>query len=83
MIYPIVDAKVIGLIGLLKFYQEFYGTIIYALSFISNKRYLETSLIEALLFVVFANGLWFFFPLIGMWASIHMIYSGNYNVFIL
>ena len=31
---PIVEPQIMGVIGILKFYQEFYGTVIYFLSYI-------------------------------------------------
>lgn len=85
-VYCLVDqsflsARILGMIGLVKFYQEFYGTIIYGLSYIFNKRYVGCSWIEVAGFVGFANGLWFVFPLIGMWASVDMINSNSYQVF--
>jgi hypothetical protein len=31
-------AQQVGIVGLLSFYQEFYGTVVYFLSFFMNKR---------------------------------------------
>ena len=58
-----------------------YGTVIYALSFFFNKRHHGKSFAEVLLFVGFSNGLWFVFPLLGMWTSYAMIASDSYSVF--
>jgi len=71
---------VIGIIGLIKFYQEFYGTCIYFLSFFLNLRHYGKSFFEVFMFVGFSNGLWFFFPLLGMYVSIHLIIHNNYNI---
>lgn len=81
MMVELMDARVLGMIGLAKFYQELYGTCIYFLSFILNKRYVNRSMLEVGLFVGLSNGLWFVFPLIGMWASATLIMTGNYSVF--
>ena len=74
-----VTAQTLGLIGLLKFYQELYGTCIYFLSFILNERYKNKSIAEIVLFVALTNGLWFVFPIIGMIVSYHFIISGDYS----
>jgi hypothetical protein len=70
----------LGLMGVMKFYQEFYGTCIYFLSFFLNKRYVGKTFFEVALFVGFSNGLWFFFPLLGIYVSTHMIMSNTYDV---
>mmetsp|Transcript_5973 Transcript_5973/g.6108 ORF Transcript_5973/g.6108 Transcript_5973/m.6108 type:complete len:223 (-) Transcript_5973:10-678(-) len=81
MTFPVFEARTMGLIGIIKFYQEFYGTCIYFTSFIMNKRYIGKSFFEVVLFVGVSNGLWFFFPLLGMITSYEMIQSNTYNVF--
>lgn len=81
MTYELVPARVLGMIGLVKFYQEFYGTIIYFLSFFFNKRHQGVSVFEVLLFIGFSNGIWFFFPLAGMWASVQLIMTDAYTIF--
>jgi len=70
----------LGIMGIMKFYQEFYGTCIYFLSFFLNKRYVGKSFFEVALFVGFSNGLWFFFPLLGIYACVHMISSNSYDI---
>lgn len=81
MTYEIIPPRALGIMGVLKFYQEFYGTVIYFLSFILNKRYQGKGFVEIALFVGLSNGLWFFFPLLGMKYSIEMIYADNFDVF--
>lgn len=81
MTYEIIPARVLGMLGLVKFYQEFYGTCIYFLSYVLNKRYKNRSAFEVALFVGFSNGLWFFFPLVGMYASYMMITTDTFAVF--
>lgn len=78
---PMIGARAMGIIGILKFYQEFYGTVLYLSSYIVNKRYQGTSIIAVLSFVGLSNGMWFFIPMAGVWASVQMINSGNYDVF--
>ena len=81
MTVDIVEPRTLGLIGLAKFYQEFYGTIIYFLSYVFNKRYRGRPPAEVGLFVGVSNGLWFLFPLIGIWASCQLVYSDSYLIF--
>lgn len=77
----LINATNIGLMGLVKFYQEFYGTCLYFLSFFMNRRYVGKSVFEVLLFVGFTNGIWFFYPLLGMFISVQMIKSNSFDVF--
>lgn len=79
--YDIIPARALGIIGILKFYQEFYGTVIYFLSFILNKRYKGKTITEMVLFVGLSNGLWFVFPLLGIFYSIDMIYTDSFQIF--
>lgn len=76
-----LSANTVGLIGLVKFYQEFYGTCIYFLSFFMNKRHVGKSIFEVVLFVGLTNGIWFFYPLLGMFVSVNMIQSNSFDVF--
>jgi hypothetical protein len=80
MSYDILSARTIGCIGLVKFYQELYGTCIYFLSFILNKRYKNKGILEISLFVGLSNGLWFFFPLLGMYVSYMLILSDSFLI---
>ena len=79
--HELIGARVLGMIGLVKFYQEFYGTCIYFLSFFFNKRHVGKSAFEVAMFVGFSNGLWFVFPLIGMIASFTLIETNSYAIF--
>jgi hypothetical protein len=74
-------ARALGVLGLLSFYQEFYGTCVYFLSFVLNKRYAKLTPLEVGIFVCFTNGLWFVFPLLGMKASWDLVMTGDYSTF--
>ena len=65
----------------LSFYQEFYGTCVYFLSFVLNKRYAKLTPLEVGIFVCITNGLWFVFPLLGMKASWDLVMTGDYSTF--
>ena len=70
----------IGVIGIISNYQMFYGTVIYFLSFFMNNRHHNKSVIEVALFVGLSNGIWFFFPLLGMYINYQLIISGSMHV---
>mmetsp|Transcript_935 Transcript_935/g.1625 ORF Transcript_935/g.1625 Transcript_935/m.1625 type:complete len:295 (-) Transcript_935:245-1129(-) len=65
----------------LSWVQEFYGTVIYFLSYVFNGRYKGKPVSEVLLFVGLSNGLWFFFPLLGMALSADMLYTDSFAAF--
>ena len=81
MTYEPVPARALGIVGLLIFYQMWYGTIVYLASYVMNKRYQGHSPFNVALFVGLSNGLWLSFPLWGIAVSIMMIGSGSYAVF--
>ena len=82
MTVEVLPARAFGCVGLLAFYQEFYGTVIYFMTFVVNRRYEGKTPLEIALFVGLSNGIWFFAPLAGMWASVRCIYDDDYRVFL-
>jgi len=71
----------LGLLGLIQFYQEFYGTVLYFSSFIYNKRWTEhgwkgASLTKVWTLVITSNGLWFLGPGLGMVLSYSFVAEG-------
>ena len=63
----------LGILGLICFYQMWYGTVLYFTSFFANKRHHGHTVLEICIFVGVSNGIWFTFPLLGMWASVQLI----------
>jgi hypothetical protein len=82
MTFEVLPARVLGIVGLLLFYQTWYGTIVYFWSFLLNKRYRGHSGLNLALFVGMSNGLWLTFPLWGMYAAVVMIESNSYALFL-
>ena len=76
----IVDALWFGMIGLIFFYQMFYGTVLYFLQFFYHQRHAGRGVFEVALFVGLSNGLWFVFPILGMWCSAMMIRSNSFDI---
>jgi hypothetical protein len=81
MTYEPIPARALGIVGLLVFYQMWYGTIVYLVSYVMNKRYEGHTQRNVLLFVGLSNGLWLTFPLWGIAVAIVMIATGSYDVF--
>ena len=82
MTYEILPARVLGIVGLLLFYQTWYGTVVYFTSFILNKRYRGHTPLNLALFVGMSNGLWLTFPLWGIYAAVTMIEESSYALFL-
>ena len=79
--YQFLPAQIIGIIALLFFYQVTYGTMLYWVSFIVNKRYKLISFKENMMYIVGTNVPWVIFGLIGIYASIRLILENSYAVF--
>ncbi|CAM9974427.1 unnamed protein product [Phaeothamnion confervicola] len=77
-----IGARMTGVVGLLLYYQTFYGTILYALSYLKNSRYRDSTWTEVniLLCVCATNAVWIIFPLLGLRASLWMIAHDNFVV---
>jgi hypothetical protein len=76
-----LPARALGLVGVLLFYQMWYGTFVYLCSFFWNRRYVGHPLAHLALIVGFLNGLWLTFPLVGIYASVRLVYSSSYAIF--
>jgi hypothetical protein len=82
MTFELVSARVLGIMGLLLFYQTWYGTVVYFWSFVLNKRYRGHTVMNLVLFVGMSNGLWLTFPLLGMYVAVVLIQSDSYAIFL-
>ena len=82
MTFELMPAPWLGIIGLILFWQMFYGTAVYFFQFFNNGRHRGHSLRDLLLFVGITNLMWFVFPIWGIWASIQLILDRSYGVFL-
>jgi len=82
MTFELMPARVLGIIGVIIFWQMFYGTAVYFFQFFNNGRHKGHSLRDLMLFVGITNLMWFVFPIWGLCASIQMILDGSYAVFL-
>lgn len=82
MAYPSsISPLLVGVVGIASYWQVFYGTVIYFLSFFFNKRYRGRSWVEVAGFVGFTNSIWFFFPIIAIYAAVCILRDKNLSVF--
>ncbi len=76
-----IPARIVGIISIMIFYQELYGTCIYFLSFFFNNRQKGRTITEVSLFIGLSNGIWFFLPLLGIYGSLYLIYDESYAIY--
>jgi len=81
MTFELVPARVLGIIGIIIFWQMFYGTAVYFFQFFNNGRHKGHRVRDLLLFVGVSNLMWAIFPIWGLWASAQLIFDGTYAVF--
>jgi hypothetical protein len=82
MTFELMPARVLGIIGIIIFWQMFYGTAVYFFQFFNNNRHQGHSLRDLVLFVGISNAMWLAFPIWGLYASVRMILDGSYGVFL-
>lgn len=73
--------RLLGLVSLLTFWTEFYGTVLYLWSFVHHKRYAQAGVRKTLLFVLPFNVPWLIAPAFGLFASWEMILNNSANRF--
>ena len=83
MTYPILSPRWLGMIGLVMYYQELYGTLVYYFQYFYNGRPEAAKSSAAIVWgvVVPANALWVLLPLLGIWASGRLILDDSFEVF--
>ena len=82
MTFEFIPARILGIIGVIIFWQMFYGVVVYFFQFFNNGRHEGHTVRDVLLFVGVSNVLWWVFPLLGLCASIRLIMDGSYAVFL-
>jgi hypothetical protein len=82
MTFELMPARALGIMGVIMFWQMFYGTAVYFFQFLNNKRYKGHALRDLVLFVGITNLMWLLFPLWGLWTSISLIIDGTYGPFL-
>ena len=82
MTFSFLPPRVLGIIGIIIFWQMFYGTSVYFFQFFNNGRHKGHTVRDVLLFVGVSNLLWLLFPLWGLCASVQLVLEGSYGVFL-
>ena len=82
MTFHELPARVLGIIGVIIFWQMFYGTVVYFFQYINNRRYEGHSLGALLAVVGLSNIAWLVVPVWGLKVSIDLIMDGTYAVFL-
>lgn len=82
MTFELMPAQILGIVGIIIFWQMFYGTAVYFFQFFNNGRHKGHSARDVALFVGVSNLTWLVFPLWGLYASIQLILDGSYSVFL-
>ncbi|KNC82080.1 hypothetical protein SARC_05631 [Sphaeroforma arctica JP610] len=77
IISPIFSAKVTGMLGMLLFYQTWYGTVVYFFSYVNCGRYLKSAWSDIGV-VLFANCIWIVFPVLGFYCSVKLIMEESF-----
>ena len=77
----VLEARVLGMLGIAKFWQEMYGTFVYFFQYFNNRRFERAPRAHMWGIVVPANGIWILFPAVGMWACSRLILDGSFTVF--
>jgi hypothetical protein len=75
-----VSPVVLGLVGVIIFYQKFYCTTVYFIAYIFNRRYQGRPLGWVISIVGGTNGIWIVFPAIGLYVCIRLILEGRFDL---
>ena len=70
----------VGIIGMMLFWQWFYVTSVYWVSFFVAKRQTRISPSELYFYIITINSYWVLSALLGLYVSICLILDGNYNI---
>jgi len=80
MTVPVASPVVVGIVGLLVFYQKFYCTCLYFFSWFKNRRYEGHRLPALLAMVGGTNGTWLVFPAVGLYVCLRLILDARFDV---
>lgn len=80
MTAPLFSPIVLGIIGLLVFYQKFYGTCLYFFQYVHNRRWEGLPRNAVIATVGGSNGIWFVFPLVGMYVCLRLVLENDFGV---
>ena len=80
MTFEFLPAVLAGILGVALFWQWFYVSSLYVVSFYVAGRQRKISSAEIWIYVIGPNSVWVLFPLLGLYAAVRLILDGNYGV---
>lgn len=78
MTFPILSPVVLGVIGLLIFYQKLYCTCLYFFQYFFNRRFEGRPTSGIVSVVGGSNGVWLLFPAIGIYVCLRLILDDRF-----
>ena len=78
--FEFIPALAAGILGAMLFWQWFYMTSVYLVSFVVTKRYARLSRREIWAYILAMNSVWLLCPLLGLYVSIDLIMSRGYGI---
>ena len=81
MTVPMVSPAVLGIVGVMMFWQKAYCTSVYLVTYLFHRRWVGRPLGWVMLAVGGSNGIWIVFPLIGLYACIRLILENRFDLF--
>jgi hypothetical protein len=73
----VMSPTLLGFVGAATYWQVLYGTLVYMLSFVWNRRHENRPKMEVVGFVGFANGIWIVFPMLALIASYRILLTND------
>ncbi len=74
-----VTPLLVGCVVIASYWQMLYGTVIYYLSYLFNKRY-EGQSIGFWIVVFLVNFVWMFFPSLAIYVAVCVLRDGNFDI---
>ncbi len=80
MTFEYLPSVFAGMLGLVLFWQWFYVSSLYVVSFFVAGRHRQIRRREVWIYVLSPNSVWVLFPLLGLSVSARLVLDGNYAV---
>ncbi|MDE0364060.1 MAG: hypothetical protein OXP09_00640 [Gammaproteobacteria bacterium] len=77
---PFLPARIVGVAAAMLFWQWWYMTVVYMVSFYVVGRHKRITRGELCLYVWGSNSPWLLFPLLGLYVSFRLVFDGDYSV---
>ena len=77
---PFLPARFVGIVAAMLFWQWWYMTVVYLVSFYVVGRHKRITRGELWLYVWGSNSPWLLFPLLGIYIAVRLILDGDYSV---